>query len=99
MGFPVTNNEAEYEALLAGMEMVGRLEGEVLHVYSDSRLVDGQVNGEFEARDQRMQGYLCKVKHAQSSFKHFSLRQIPRGLKSHVDSLAMLATSMGSGLP
>lgn len=48
------NNEAEYEALLAGMEMVGRLEGEVLHVYSDSRLVDGQVNEEFEARDQRM---------------------------------------------
>ena len=61
------------------MAMVGRLKKEVVKVYSDSRLVVGQVNGEFKARDQRMQGYLIKVKHAQSCFKIFSLRQIPRG--------------------
>ena len=54
MGFPATINEAKYKALLAGMEMVGRLEGEVLDIYSDSHLVVGQVSGELEARDQRM---------------------------------------------
>ena len=59
----------------------------------------GQVNGEFEARDQRMQGYLIKVRQAQSNFEAFSIRQILRGQNSYVDSLAMLATSLGSGLP
>lgn len=59
-----TNNEAEYEALLTGMTMVGKLGEEVVEVYSNSWLVVEQVNGEFEARDQQMQGYLIKVRYA-----------------------------------
>ena len=54
LGFPTTNNEAEYEALLARIEMVGKPGGEVLEINLDSRLVVGQINREFEARDQRM---------------------------------------------
>lgn len=45
--------------------MVGKLGGEVLEIYTDSHLVVGQVNGEFEDS-------------AQSGFKSFTLRQIPR---------------------
>ncbi|XP_023895479.1 uncharacterized protein LOC112007375 [Quercus suber] len=60
LGFLGMNNEAEYEALLAGMALVKNLEGEVIEVYSNSQLVVGQVSGEFEARDERMQGYLVK---------------------------------------
>lgn len=41
LGFLATNNEAEYKALLAGMAMVSKLGGEVIEVYSDSRLVVG----------------------------------------------------------
>ena len=37
--FPATNNEVEYGTLLAGMAMVVRLEGKVVEVYSNSRLV------------------------------------------------------------
>ena len=73
LGFPATNNEAEYEALLAGIEMVSKLGREVLEIYLDSHLVVGQVNGEFEARDQRMQGYLFKVKRVRNGFKIFIL--------------------------
>ena len=58
LGFLATNNEAEYEALLAGMAMVSRLGGKAIEIYWDSYLVVGQVNGEFESKDQRMQGYL-----------------------------------------
>ena len=54
MGFLATNNEAEYETLLAGVTMVRNLGGEVMEVYSDSCLVVGQVSGKFEARDERM---------------------------------------------
>ena len=53
-GFLATNNEAEYEALLAGIAMVSQLRGEVVELYSNSQLVVGQVNGEFKARDERM---------------------------------------------
>ena len=61
LGFLATNNEAEYEALLAGVATVRQLGEEVMELYSDSRLVVGQVNGDFEAQDERMQGYLAKV--------------------------------------
>ena len=49
LGFLATNNKAEYKALLARMAMVSQLGGEVVELYSDSWLVVGQVNGEFEA--------------------------------------------------
>ena len=54
LGFLATNNEVEYEALLAGVAMVRQLGGEMVELYSDSRLVVGQVNGDFEVRDERM---------------------------------------------
>ena len=62
LGFLAKNNEAEYEALLAGMVMVKRLGGEAIEIFLDSRLVVGQIDGDFEARDQRMQGYLSKIR-------------------------------------
>ena len=74
LGFLTTNNEAEYEALLAGMAIVSQLRGEMIELYFDSRLVVGQVNGEFEARDERMQGYLAKVKQARVHFRSFTLK-------------------------
>ena len=62
LDFPVMNNEAEYEALLEGMSMVQRMGGKSIKLFSDSRLVVGQVKGEFKAKDERMQGYLSQVK-------------------------------------
>jgi len=58
LGFSATNNEAEYEALLVGMAMVLRMGGKIVKMVSDSRLVVGQVGGELEARDLRIQEYL-----------------------------------------
>ena len=65
LDFSATNNEAEYEALLEGMAMVQRMGGKSIKLFSDSRLVIGQVRGEFEAKDERMQGYLSQVKFLQ----------------------------------
>ena len=56
LNFPVTNNEAEYEVLLEGMAMVQRMGGKSIKLFSDSRLVVGQVKREFEAKDERMRG-------------------------------------------
>ena len=54
LSFLAINNETEYESLLVGMTMVQKMEGKAVEVYSDSRLVVGQVKGELEARDARM---------------------------------------------
>ena len=61
LNFSATNNEAEYEAMLIGMAMVQRMGGKSTKLFSDSRLVVGQVRGEFEAKDEWMQGYLSQV--------------------------------------
>ena len=66
LGFLATNNEAEYEALPTRVAMVRQLGGEMVELYSNSRLVVGQVNGEFEARDERMRGYLAIVQNVLS---------------------------------
>ena len=62
LDFSATNNEAEYEALLEGMVMIQRMGGKFIKLFSDSRLVVGQVRGEFEAKDEKIQGYLRQVK-------------------------------------
>ena len=54
LGFLATNNEAEYEALLQRMAMVQKMGGKAVEVFSNSRLVVGQVKGELKARDVRM---------------------------------------------
>ena len=54
LGFSAINNEVEYEALLQGMTMIQKMGGKAVEVFSDSRLVVGQVKGELEAKDVRM---------------------------------------------
>ena len=68
-------------------------------MFLDLRLVVGQVKGQLEVRDVRMQGYLSQVRHLQSGFESFNLLQIPRSGNTHVDSLATLATSFAWSLP
>ena len=62
LDFLATNNEVEYEALLMGIAMVQRMGGKSVKVFLNSRLIVDQVKGEFEAKDERMQGYLSQVK-------------------------------------
>ena len=62
LDFSTTNNKAEYKTLLEGMAIVQRMERKSIKLFSDSRLVVGQVKGEFEVKDERMQGYLNQVK-------------------------------------
>ena len=62
LGFSAMNNEAEYEVLLQGIAMIQKMGGKTVVMFSDSRLVVGQVKGELEARDARMQEYLSRVK-------------------------------------
>ena len=89
LDFPATNNDAEYEALLEGMTMVQRMGGKFIKLFLDSRLVVGQVKGEFEAKYEMMRGYLSQVKTMQSKFESFSLLHVPRSGNAHADSLTL----------
>ena len=99
LGFSTTNNGAKYEALLVGMAMVQKIGGKTVEIFSDLRLVVGQVKGELEARDVRMQDYLKQVRHLQLGFEYFSLQQILRSRNTYADSLTTLATSSAQSLP
>ena len=62
-------------------------------------MIVGQVGGELEAKDLRMQEYLNQVRHLQSAFESFNLFQMPRSRNTHADSFAALATSSAQILP
>ena len=98
LSFLATNNETEYEALLMGMIMVQKMGGKTLKIFSNSKLVVGQVRGDLEARDSRMQEYLCQIRSIQENFEVFDLSHIPRSGNTHADSLDTLATSSAQDL-
>ena len=56
LDFPTSNNEIEYEAILAGIDLAKSVSSEKLIIHNDSQLVVGQVNGEYETQDQRWSG-------------------------------------------
>ncbi|XP_052172223.1 uncharacterized protein LOC127788152 [Diospyros lotus] len=62
--FLATNNESEYEALLAGLLLAKEIRAESLEIFSDSQLVVNQVRGEYQAKDIKMVAYLQKNSHA-----------------------------------
>ncbi|XP_071739877.1 uncharacterized protein [Rutidosis leptorrhynchoides] len=89
--FDVTNNEAEYEALLAGLNIARKMNITKLRAFTDSQLVANQFNGSFEAHDSSMQKYLQLLKELAVRFKHFELAQVPRSQNKKADALSKLA--------
>ncbi|XP_065050247.1 uncharacterized protein LOC103995026 [Musa acuminata AAA Group] len=97
-GFQATNNEAEYEALLAGLRLALEMQVDALHVLTDSQLVAEQLNGGYEARDPVMAKYLAQVKNLTTKFSHFALSNVPRGENERADALAKLASKPAPGV-
>ncbi|GKG14824.1 reverse transcriptase domain-containing protein, partial [Tanacetum coccineum] len=76
--FEATNNEAEYEALIAGLRISEQMGVKNLQANVDSRLMANQVNGKYVTKEADMIRYLEKVRTLTSSFKAFSIRQVLR---------------------
>ncbi|GJW03215.1 reverse transcriptase domain-containing protein [Tanacetum coccineum] len=90
--FPSTNNEAEYEALLAGLRIARQMNISNIEVKVDSKLVASQINGNYEASKDSMIKYLAKAKEYASGFKSFSIQNIPRNINQKADVLSKLAS-------
>ena len=92
--FKVTNNQAEYEALLSGLRLAKEVLARHLTIYSDSQLVVSQVNSEFQAKGEKMASYLEKAKEAMNQFDTVTIIQVPRVENTNADALARLATGL-----
>ncbi|GKF04294.1 reverse transcriptase domain-containing protein [Tanacetum coccineum] len=91
--FEATNNGAEYEALIAGLWIAEQMGVKNLQANVDSRLVANQVNGSYVAKESCMVQYLEKVKMLTSSFKEFSIKQVPRSENKKADALRKIAST------
>jgi ribonuclease HI len=76
--FPTSNNQAEYEACLAGIRMAKELGLNAVTISSDSKLVVSQIKTEYQAKELIMQKYLAKVRDALVGLSKFEIRHIPR---------------------
>jgi len=90
--FRASNNQAEYEALIAGMLLAKELGIQNLLAKSDSLLVTGQVSGEYQAKDPLLSRYLDFVHTLASHFHFFKLMHVPREQNSRADLLSKLAS-------
>ncbi|GJR72596.1 reverse transcriptase domain-containing protein [Tanacetum coccineum] len=91
--FSATSNEAEYEALIAGLLIAEQMGVKNLQANVDSKLVANQVNGVYMAKEPGMIKYLDKVKNLASAFKEFSIKQVPRGENKKADALSKMAST------
>ncbi|VFQ62673.1 unnamed protein product [Cuscuta campestris] len=83
--FKVSNNEAEYEALLSG------LKAEYVRIRCDSRLVVSQIKGEFDTKEERMRLYKEAALELLKTLKGYELVQIPRVENTEADVLSKLS--------
>ena len=93
MEFPSTNNEAEYEALIAGLRIAKELNIRALQIFSDSQLIVCQVKKEFQTKGGNLPAYLSKAWELLGDFYHYMISHIPREENMKADSLAKYSST------
>jgi len=93
-----TNNQAEYQALIAGMEKAKDLFAEELICYLDSELVVKQLNREYKVKNAELATQFLKVHNLSLSFKKIKYVHVRREQNKEADLLANAAMDKGMGL-
>jgi ribonuclease HI len=88
----VTNNQAEYEVLLRGLQYLKDAKAVSVEIYGDSELVIKQLNGQFECRSDILRNYYEECKEILKSFQLVSLQHIPREHNEEANRLAQSAS-------
>ncbi|KAK9073364.1 hypothetical protein SSX86_007688 [Deinandra increscens subsp. villosa] len=91
--FNVSNNEAEYEALLAGLRLAKRMGAADVKSHVDSLLVANHIKGDYEAKSTVMALYLAQVKDLMNSFASCEVEYVSRGKNKKADVLSKLAST------
>ena len=90
-----TNNEAEYWALLLGLEEAKRLGGIAIRIFTDSELVERQVNGLYRVKNANLKLLHESVIRHLKEFSSFVIQSIPREENQEADRLANQAIQKG----
>jgi len=77
--FKASNNEADYKALITGIELCYTAGANLVQVFLDSQLVVTQLNEAYEAKGDTMAAYVRRVREATKLLKHFAIMHIPLG--------------------
>lgn len=91
--FHVTNNVAEYEALIGGVRLAVELQVKILDIFGDSQLVVKQLTGEFKAHSERMAAYLALSLELLQKISSWKIKNIAREDNQWADALSKLASS------
>ena len=87
LDFLTTNNKAEYEALVAGLDLVKAAGAENMILHYDSQVITSQINGDYECINERMKKYLEEMKNQIGSLE-VRFVQIPKKENELADCLA-----------
>ena len=85
-GFRASNNEAEYEVIIAGLNLAHSMEVDQLEVCSDSQLVIKQIEDIYEAKGEKMVLYLKKVRELLGKFVLVRFKHVSRAENSRADA-------------
>jgi ribonuclease HI len=89
-----TNNVAEYNALIYGLDEALILRADEVVVNVDSELVAKQLNGEYRVKDENIKIFFEKALHILKSFKSFEVKHIDRSENKEADKLANKAINL-----
>jgi ribonuclease HI len=90
--FPVSNNRAEYEALLCGLRIAIETGIKRLHIMGDSQLVIDQVMKSASFHDDNMEAYCNTVRALEDKFYGIELNHVPRRYNKEADELTKIAS-------
>ena len=91
-----TNNNAEYNALICGLEEVRSLGADEVIINLDSELVVKQINGEYRVKNADIKPLFEKAIEALKNFKSFEIRHIDRSKNKEADKLVNKAINLSS---
>ena len=85
---PMTNNQAEYQALILALNEVAAMRPEKLIIRSDSELMIRQLSGEYKVKDEKLILLFNIVKQQLKMLSSWDVEHISRGENSRADTLA-----------
>jgi ribonuclease HI len=86
-----TNNVTEYEAVILGLRKLRALGVTTWIIKTDSKVVTGQIEKEYSAKEPVLMQYLAAVRGLEKQFKGFTLQHIERNKNEEADTLAKAA--------
>lgn len=92
-----TNNEAEYQAAIAGLEEALALGGGAVDLRMDSELIIRQLQGRYKVRNARLAPYYQRLVELLGRFDPVTFEHVPRARNARADELANLALDRKDG--